>query len=206
MGIYAKYILPRLIDTAMRSYKDAARLRTVWIPRARGNVVEVGIGSGLNLEFYPPEVTSVCGVEPSVELQQMARRRAGSGARKIEFVTQSAEQTLPLDDASMDTVVSTWTLCSIPNAPLALGQMRRVLKPQGRLIFVEHGRSPDSGVAAWQDRLTPAWKLIGGGCHLNRKIDELIAGAGFRILEIEKSYLPGPRPMAFTYQGCAARD
>jgi ubiquinone/menaquinone biosynthesis C-methylase UbiE len=133
----------------------------------------------------------------------MARERAPSGAPKVEFILQSAEDLLPLADASVDTVVLTWTLCSIANAPQALHQMKRVLKANGRLIFLEHDRAPDPGVVAWQDWLTPFWKLATGGCHLNRKIDELIEAAGFQITELKTCYLPGPRPMTYTYQGFA---
>jgi len=183
--------------------KDATRLREVWIPRARGEVLEIGIGSGLNLPFYSSEVEHVYGVEPSLALQDMARRRQAAGRAKVEFLSQSAEDPLPLPDQSIDTIVTTWTLCSIPNAPKALEQMKRVLKTRGRLLFIEHGRSPDPGVVAWQDRLTPVWKRIGGGCHLNRKIDELIASAGFQIAELKTYYLPGPRAMTYTYQGFA---
>jgi ubiquinone/menaquinone biosynthesis C-methylase UbiE len=166
-------------------------------------VLEVGIGSGLNLPFYSPEVTRVYGVDPSVELGRLARRRAAAGSTKVEFLLQTAEEELPLANASMDTVVVTWTLCSIPNALSALQEMKRVLKPGGRLIFLEHGRAPDPGVRVWQNRLTPFWKRIGGGCHLNRKIDELITEAGFQISELTTGYLPGPRPMTYTYQGFA---
>ena len=202
MGFYAKYVLPRLIDIAMRN-KDTARLRAEWVPQARGEVLEIGIGSGLNLPFYSSQVQHVYGVDPSVELQRMARKRAGAVSIKVEFLSQSAEEPLPLANASMDTVVVTWTLCSIPNISQVLLQMKRVLKADGRLIFLEHGRAPDSGVVAWQDRLTPIWKHIGGGCHLNRKIDELITAAGFQIVELRTCYLPGPRPMTYTYQGLA---
>jgi len=121
----------------------------------------------------------------------------------VEFLSQSAEEPLPFPSKSMDSIVMTWTLCSIPNAPKALEQMKRVLKPTGNLIFVEHGRAPDRGVAVWQDRLNPTWKRIGGGCHLNRKVDELITKAGFRITDLRTFYLPGPRPMTYTYQGLA---
>jgi ubiquinone/menaquinone biosynthesis C-methylase UbiE len=121
----------------------------------------------------------------------------------VEFLAQSAEEPLPLSSESVDTVVVTWTLCSIPNAAQALQEMRRVLKPSGRLIFLEHGRSPDASVVAWQDRLTPVWKRFTGGCHLNRKVDDLIATAGFEITELKTSYLPGPRPMTYIYQGFA---
>lgn len=200
MGFYAKYVLPRFIDVAMRN-KETRRLREIWIPQARGEVLEVGIGSGLNLAFYSPEVRRVVGVDPSVELQRMALERVG--ANHVEFLSQSAEEPLPLANASIDTIVLTWTLCSIANAPKALQEMKRVLKANGRLIFLEHGRAPDPGVALWQDRLTPVWKHIGGGCRLNRRIDELIRKAGFDIPDLRTCYLPGPRPMTYTYQGIA---
>ena len=202
MSLYAKHVLPHLIDLAMRN-PDVARLRAAWIPRARGDVLEVGIGSGLNLPYYSPEVRRVFGVDPSLELQRKARTRAASGRVPVEFLAQSAEQALSLPDASMDTVVLTWTLCSIPDVSPALAEMRRVLRPSGRLIFLEHGRAPDAPVTAWQDRLTPFWKPLAGGCHLNRQVDHLIAAAGFRITELQTCYLPGPRPMTFTYQGFA---
>lgn len=202
MTLYARYVLPRILDLAMRS-KEAARLRAAWIPHARGEVLEIGIGSGLNLPFYSPQVEHVYGVDPSVELQRMARKRLPAGRIQVDFLPQSAEEALPLGDASIDTIVMTWTLCSIANAPKALQQARRLLKPGGRLLFVEHGRAPDRGVVAWQDRLTPYWKRMAGGCHLNRKVDELIAAAGFRITELNTFYLPGPRPMTYTYQGFA---
>lgn len=200
MGFYAHYILPRLTDLAMRN-KESAGLRAAWIPHARGEVLEVGIGSGLNLPFYSPDVQRVHGVDPSVELQRMARKRAAAGPLKVELLSQSAEEPLPLANESIDTVVVTWSLCSIADAPKALRQMKRVLKVSGRLIFLEHGRAPDPGVVAWQDRLTPIWKRIAGGCHLNRKIDEIITAAGFQIVELKTCYLPGPRPMTYTYQG-----
>lgn len=200
MGIYTRYLLPRIIDLTMKN-EESARLRAAWVPQARGDVLEVGIGSGLNLAFYSSEVKRVYGVDPSAELQQMARRRLT--AHPLEFFLQSAEEPLPLADASIDTVLVTWSLCSIPNPARALDEMRRVLKPSGRLLFIEHGRSPDARVAAWQDRLTPLWKHVSGGCHLNRKTDELIAAAGFRIAELKTGYLRGPRPMTYTYQGIA---
>ena len=202
MDLYARYVLPRLIDLAMRN-KETASLRAEWIPYARGDVLEIGIGSGLNLPFYSPQVQCVYGVDPSVELGQLARKRAAAGSTKVEFLSQSAEDPLPLANASMDTVVITWTLCSIPNAPNALEEMKRVLKPSGRLIFLEHGRAPDPGVVLWQNRLTPFWKRFTGGCHLNRKIDQLISDVGFHITELRTDYLPGPRAMSYTYQGFA---
>ena len=191
-----------MIDLAMRN-EETTRLREKWLPAASGDVLEIGIGSGLNLPFYSPQVQSIYGVDPSIELQRMARTKASAMAVQVNFLTQSAEEPLPLHDASIDAVVVTWSLCSIPNPSRALLEVRRVLKINGRLIFIEHGRAPDPGVVAWQDRITPAWKWIGGGCHLNRKIDELIAAAGFRIAELETCYLPGPRLLTYTYQGLA---
>ena len=203
MGFYAKHILPRFIDLAMRN-RETARLRADWLPRARGDVLEIGLGSGLNLPFYSSsQVRRVYGLDPSSELLQMARKRALDVPLEVAFLPQSAEEPVPLADRSVDTVVMTWTLCSISDASKALQQINRVLKPGGHLIFLEHGRAPDAGVASWQDRLTPVWKRIGGGCHLNRKIDELIEAAGFRIGELRTCYLSGPRPMTYTYQGVA---
>jgi ubiquinone/menaquinone biosynthesis C-methylase UbiE len=200
MSLYSKYALPRIIDLAM-SNPETRRPRAVWIPQAHGQVLQVGIGSGLNLEFYSTEVERIYGVDPSIGFRRMARKRLGS--IEVEFLSQSAEEPLPLADASIDTVVLTWTLCSIAEPQKALQEMKRVLKASGTLIFVEHGRSPDPGVAVWQDRLTPIWKRIGGGCHLNRKIDEIIKDSGFQISELTTSYIPGPRPMTYTYKGVA---
>jgi len=202
MSFYRKYILPRVIDLAMRN-KEASRLRAIWIPRARGEVLEIGIGSGLNLPFYSPDVQRIHGVDPSGELERMARKRAHERGVRVEFLSQSAEEPLGLPDQSVDTVVVTWTLCSIPDPQRALQAAKHILKRDGQLLFIEHGRAPDPNVALWQDRLTPAWKRIGGGCHLNRKVDDLLVAAGFEIMELKTCYLPGPRPMAYTYQGLA---
>ncbi len=202
MGFYANQILPHLIDLTMRNI-EAARLRSEWIPHAYGAVLEVGIGSGLNLPFYSSRVNHLYGLDPSLRLQQMARKRVPQASLHVDFLAQSAEDPLPLDEACVDTAVMTWTLCSIPNAPKALQEIRRVLKPGGHFIFIEHGRSPDARVSRWQDRLTPVWMKVSGGCHLNRSIDELLAGAGFNIRELRTCYLSGPRPMTYTYQGLA---
>lgn len=204
MGFYSKHVLPRWIDLAMKS-KDTTGLREAWIPKAYGEVLEVGIGSGLNLPFYSAAVQRVYGVDSSIELQKMARKRLADIHMKVDFLTQSAEDPFPLSDQSIDTIVSTWTLCSIPNLLPAFTEMRRVLKLGGSVIFLEHGQSPDPGVLRWQERITPVWKRFTGGCHLNRKIDELITAAGFEIVELKTCYLPGPRPMTFTYQGQASR-
>ena len=202
MGFYAKYVLPRLIDLAMRN-EDTARLRAESVPQARGSVLEIGIGSGLNLPFYSSQVRHVYGVDPSAELQSMAAKKASAVPFRVTFLRQSAEESLPVTNLSIDTVVMTWTLCSIPNPAAALQRIKTAMKPDGRMIFIEHGRSPEARVAVWQDRLTPLWKRIGGGCHLNRSINELIRAAGFHITDQRNLYLPGPRPMTYTYQGVA---
>jgi len=201
MGLYQKFVLPRLIDVAMRNKEVAAR-RAELIPKASGAVLEIGIGSGLNLPFFPGTISRLAGVDPSAELLSMARPKLGGVSFPVELFCRSAED-LPFDDRSFDTAVLTWTLCSIPHPVRAVAEIKRVLKPGGRLLFVEHGLSPDPKVQAWQHRLTPMWKRIGGGCHLNRKIDDLIRPAGFGIVDLKTTYLPGPRPMSFTYEGIA---
>jgi ubiquinone/menaquinone biosynthesis C-methylase UbiE len=201
MGFYQDQIVPLLINWSMRQ-KNLAAYRARIIPAAEGRVLEVGIGSGLNLPFYSRNVARVIGLEPSARLLAMARRveRAGNGS--VEFIEGSAEA-IPLPDASVDTVVTTWTLCSIRDALRALRDMRRVLRPGGRLLFVEHGRAPDPNIIWWQDRLTPVWKRLGGGCHLNRAIGTLIEGAGFQFDRLQTGYMRGPKPMTFMYEGSA---
>jgi ubiquinone/menaquinone biosynthesis C-methylase UbiE len=170
------------------------------IAAARGRVLEVGIGSGINLPLYGPDVSSVCGIEPSAGL---LRRAASQPTTTLgEFIRGSAEA-IPFEDEAFDSVVTTWTLCTIPDVELALREMRRVLRSDGRLLFVEHGLAPDASIVRWQMRLTPYWKCIGGGCHLNRKIDDLIAAAGFTIEHLDTGYLHGRNPLAYMYQGIA---
>ena len=201
MGIYQRYVLPRVIHLAMRN-KTAREERARFVPLASGNVLEVGIGSGLNLPYYTRDVEKVVGIDPSLELWRMAQRRAAQTPFPVEFLGRSAES-IPAADRTFDTVVTTWTLCSIADPPRALAEMRRLLRPEGRLIFVEHGRSPDERVAAWQDRLTPVWRRLGGGCHLNRQIDDLLRGAGFGIAQMETGYSKGAKALAFLYKGVA---
>jgi ubiquinone/menaquinone biosynthesis C-methylase UbiE len=203
VNVYEQYVLPRLIHWA-GSGKIATAERRKFIPLASGTVLEVGIGSGLNLPFYGPQVQRLYALDPSRELWKMARQRVRKAPFPVEFLAASAER-IPLEDMRVDTVVTTWTLCTIPNPLKALTDMRRVLKPEGRLIFVEHGRSPDPGVLAWQNRLTPMWNRIAGGCHLNRQIDELIADAGFDIAQIERGYSRGPKPVTYLYKGLTRR-
>jgi ubiquinone/menaquinone biosynthesis C-methylase UbiE len=201
MHLYARYILPRLIDLAMRHPTVAAERARV-VPLAAGVVLEVGIGSGLNLPFYGRAVERLYGVDPRRELWALARGRIARAAFPVAFIEASAER-IPVGDGSIDTVVMTWTLCSIPEARPALLEMKRVLRPEGQLIFIEHGLAPDPRVVAWQERLDPVWKRIAGGCHLNRRIDRLILDAGFQFTQSEQGYGTGPRPMAYLYRGVA---
>jgi len=201
MSFYDRWILPRLLDLAMRN-KECRRYRERVIPEAAGRVLEIGIGSGLNLPFYGARVEHLFALEPSPELRRMARRRTKDTRFPIEFLDRSAEE-VPLERGSVDTVVTTWTLCTIPDAVRALEEMKRVLKPSGVLLFVEHGVAPDAGVRAWQHRLNPLWNRIAGGCNLNRKIDDLIVESGFRLAEVETEYAKGPKPMSFIYCGRA---
>ncbi len=201
MSFYQRQIVPRLTHLAMRQ-KQFLPYRQRVIGAAEGRVLEIGIGSGLNLPLYGPSVRSVIGLEPSPELLRMARGRAVPASVSFEFLEASAEA-IPLDEGSFDTVVTTWTLCTIPDARRALSEMRRVLKPGGALLFVEHGRAPEPGVARWQDRLDPLWSRLAGGCHLNRKMDNLISDGGFRIASLTNARLPGPRTHTFLYEGRA---
>ena len=201
MSFYQRYVLPRLTHLAMRQ-KQLLPFRQRIVGAAEGRVLEVGVGSGLNFPIYGASVTSVIGLEPSPELLRMARPRAMAAAIPVALLDASAEA-IPLDRGSIDTVVTTWTLCTIPNAQRALAEMRRVLKPAGALLFVEHGRAPEPGIARWQDRLDPLWSRLAGGCHLNRKMDDLIASSGFRIEAMENARLPGPPTHTFLYQGRA---
>jgi ubiquinone/menaquinone biosynthesis C-methylase UbiE len=201
MSFYSNRILPTLIDLSMRN-RELRPYRERIVGAADGRVLEIGIGSGRNLLLYPARVSRVIGLDPSSQLLAMAREAARVTERDIDLLEGSAAG-IPLEGASIDTVVSTWSLCSIADAPRALGEMLRVLKPGGRFLFVEHGRAPDAGVRWWQDRLTPIWKRVGGGCHLNRAIAELIEGAGFHLERLETGYLRRRNPIAFMYEGSA---
>lgn len=202
MGFYSRLILPRLISVACGT-KPVMRQRGKVVPQAEGTVLEVGIGSGLNLPLYDRNrVTAVLGLEPSPEMTQLARRAADDVDIEVEFLDCSGED-ISLDDDAVDTVLLTYTLCTIPDAPRALSEMARVLKPGGRLIFCEHGAAPDASVRRWQDRIDPIWKRIAGGCHLNRPIPGLIEDGGFQISELDTMYLPGWRPATFNYWGTA---
>jgi SAM-dependent methyltransferase len=204
MGFYSDIVLPRLCDFAMRN-RQLVPFRERVIGAAEGRVLEIGVGSGLNLPFYRSPVREVLALEPAPRLVAMARRASRAASIPVNFLEASAEA-IPLDAHSVDSIVTTWTMCSIPHATTALVETRRVLRPGGRLLFVEHGLAPDASVRRWQDRLTPVWRCISGGCHLNRPIRAMIEGAGFRIDRIETGYLPGPKPMTFMYEGSARPD
>ena len=203
MGFYEKMVLPRLLDLAMRNSR-LADYRQETIRAARGVVLEIGVGSGLNLPLYGAAVDRVCGLDPSPELLDRARERIAAARVPVSLIRASAEQ-LPFRDAAFDTLVMTWTLCSIPNPSVALAEVRRALKPVGLLLFVEHGLAPEPRIMRWQRRLTPYWKRIGGGCHLDRKMDDLIRAAGFRVEALETGYMKGPKPWTFMYRGSATK-
>lgn len=202
MGFYDKHILPHLINCAC-GLPAMMGQRAKLIPMAKGRVLELGIGTGLNLSFYDAQkVTGIFGVDPATEMHKKANERAVQISIPVETVALELEQ-IAAEDASFDTAVTTFTLCTIPDAVAALREVRRVLKPGGELLFCEHGLSPDASVHAWQQRLQPIWKPLAGGCHLDRDIPTIIADGGFRIVEMEKRYLKGPKPMTYVYRGRA---
>lgn len=205
MRFYDEKVLPYVIDKAC-SVGQVMKLRSQVVPQARGVVLEVGMGSGINLEFYNPDHTElVYGLEPSEGMRRKARGNLAKSPVKVEWLGLPGEQ-IPLEDESVDTVLLTFTLCTIPDWLAALRQMHRVLKPDGVLLFLEHGQSPDVGVHKWQDRITPTWKKIAGGCHLNRPISELIRQAGFEVQELENLYMPKtPKIAGYIYKGRAVK-
>src|SRR5438093_10785426 len=166
------------------------------VSAAVGRILEIGIGTGFNLRHYSDQAQQVIGLDPSAKLLSMAAEADRRSGLSVELVKGSAEA-IPMGDNTIDTVLTTWTLCTIPDVKRALSEMRRVLKPGGRLLFVEHGRSPEHKVQRWQDRLNPIWKRIAGGCHLNRSVNHLIEVAGFRIERLDTGYMKGPKPMTF---------
>lgn len=203
MNIYERWVLPPLLDLVMRQ-RQLHKYRRALVPAARGRVLEIGVGSGLNLPLYASAVDTVIGLDPSGRLLGMAQRRAAKTRIPVQLMQGSATE-IPLENGSVDTLVMTWTLCSLPDPLAALREMRRVLNPGGALLFVEHGLSPEPGVAQWQHRLTPLWRHLAGGCHLDRKVDDLIRAAGFELADLKTEYAHGPRPMTYMYEGRAIR-
>jgi ubiquinone/menaquinone biosynthesis C-methylase UbiE len=205
MGLYDRYILPVVLNAAM-STKPIRYQRKKVVPRAQGRVLEIGFGAGHNLPFYDAsKVTHLWALEPSKEMRERAAERVSQSSIPLEFLDLPSEA-IPLGSEEADTILITYTLCTIPDVMKALGEMRRVLKQGGKMIFCEHGEAPDADVRKWQARLTPAWKFIGGGCHVGRPIPKMIVDSGFRIEGMETMYLPGtPRFAGFNYWGDAVK-
>lgn len=204
MGFYENRILPHLIDMGCGA-PAILKQREKVVPLAEGRVLEVGMGSGINLQYYDPsKVELVFGLEPSEGMRRKARENLAAAPVEVRWLDLPGEQ-VPLADKSVDTVVLTYTLCTIPDFRAALAQMRRVLKPGGILLFCEHGEAPDPGVRRWQARINPFWKKIAGGCNLNRPIPTCLEDAGFSIAHLETMYLPNtPKIAAFNYWGSAS--
>ena len=203
MGFYADQLLPRLTDLVLRG-KPIERLRQHAAAGLDGEVHEVGFGSGRNVAYYPSTVDRVRAVDPATVGRKLAAERVARSPVPVEYVGLDGEQ-LPVDNRSVDHVLTTWTLCTIPDVERALNEITRVLRPGGSLHFVEHGRAPDERVARWQDRLTPLQRKVAGGCHLNRPIDRLISGVGLDIVRLDNQYLKGPKPFGYMYAGVATK-
>ncbi len=204
MGFYENRVLPHLLDKSCNA-PPVLKQREKVIPNASGRVLEVGMGSGINLRYYDPsKVDFVFGLEPSAGMRRRARQNLTVSPVEVRWLDLPGEE-VPLDNQSVDTVVLTFTLCTIPDVRTALAQMRRVLKPGGSLLFCEHGEAPDEGVRTWQARVNPFWKRVSGGCNINRPIPSHLENGGFRITKLETMYLPStPRLMGYNYWGAAS--
>lgn len=202
MSFYDNRVLPHLIDLAC-STKPTRKQREKIVHLAEGDVLEIGFGSGLNLRYYERgKVRRIFGLEPSEGMRRKARPNVDASGLDVEFIDLPGEQ-IPLESKSVDTVLVTFTLCSIDDAVAALGGMRRVLRPGGKLLFAEHGAAPDERVRRWQERLNPGWKRVSGGCNMNRDIPRLIEQSGFRIADDERMYIPGLKILSYHYWGMA---
>ncbi len=202
MSLYHRYVFPRLLDLAMSS-RLLRKPRDRTLAPARGRILEIGFGTGMNLTHYPANVKRIEAIDPDLDLDRLSMPRIARAAIAVDFHHLDAAH-LPFEDARFDTVVSTFTLCSIPDVVHALGEIRRVLKPDGQFLFLEHGRAPDAGVARWQDRLNEAWKPLAGGCHLNRPVCSLVEEAGLTLDRAEAYYLQrAPRFLGYLTEGVA---
>ncbi len=201
MGFYVDQIVPRVTNVALGG-KPMVVIRRRVAADLSGQVLEVGFGSGLNVPHYPPSVERVRAVDPATVGRRLAGSRLAASSVPVEFVGLDG-QNLPLESESVDHILITWTLSTIPDPGQALSEMRRVLRPGGQLHFAEHGRSPDAGISTWQDRLTPIQRRLFAGCHLNRSIRDLITGSGFEIERLENYYMAGPKPFGYMYEGVA---
>jgi len=201
-GFYARHILPCCLDKAC-SIGPIEKQRAKVIPLAKGDVLEIGIGSGLNLPHYDTaNITSVTGVDPDDHIWKRSEARRAEATFPVHRIGLSGEN-IPLDTDSADTVVVTYTLCTIPDPVAALKEMRRILKPSGEILFTEHGLAPTSGISKWQKRIDPIWKKIAGGCHSGRDIPALFRQAGLNPVELHQGYIPGPKVLSYNYWGCA---
>ncbi|HUY64628.1 MAG TPA: class I SAM-dependent methyltransferase [Acidimicrobiales bacterium] len=203
MGFYGDHVLPRCTNMLLGG-AQFTKIRRRVVAGLAGDVLEVGFGTGLNVPHYPVEVRRVLAVEPADVGRRLADRRLAASPVPVTFVGLDGAK-LPLDSASVDHVLITWTMCTIPDVEAALDEMHRVLRPGGRVHFAEHGLSPDPKVAAWQDRLTPLQRWWGGGCHLNRPIARLIEGAGFAVERMDNFYIKGPKAMGYMFEGMATK-
>ena len=202
MSFYEERILPHMINLAC-STKPTRKQREKIVPLATGDVLEIGFGSGLNLPFYDrSKVRRIWGLEPSPGMRRKAKPMVEASGLDVEFIDLPGEE-IPLSGSSIDTVLVTYSLCTIPDAVTALEGMRRVLKPGGQLLFCEHGKAPDAHIFRWQERLNPAWRRFAGGCNMDRDIPALIESAGFRIKSDERMYIPGARVLSYNYWGSA---
>ena len=202
MGFYDKHLLPRLVHFTC-GQNPSMRQRQKVVPLAEGRVLEIGIGSGLNIPFYDTQrVEHLWGLDPSAEMWAIAQKNAAEHHLDAEYIQSSAE-TIPLETNSADSVLMTYTMCTIPDIHQALDEVRRVLKPSGRLIFCEHGEAPDLNIQRWQNRLNPIWRSLAGGCNMNRPIPALLEKSGFRSDDLQTMYLPGWKPATFNYWGTA---
>jgi ubiquinone/menaquinone biosynthesis C-methylase UbiE len=202
MGFYDKFVLPHLVSIAC-SPKPIRKQREKIVPLAEGYVLEIGMGSGLNLQHYDKrKVRKVFGLEPSAAMRKKALPQVRASGLEVEFIDLPGEE-IPLEANSVDTVLVTYSLCTIPDAETALEGMRRVLKPGGRLLFCEHGRAPDAAVRRWQERIDPLWSTFAGGCHINKDIPALVRAGGFELREHEQMYIPGPKIFSYNYWGAA---
>ncbi len=203
MKLYDEYVLPHVINCAC-GMKAVERQRSIVVPEAKGRILEIGMGSGLNLKHYDPgKVEHLWGLEPSEGMRRKAQANIEASELPLEWLGLPSES-IPLGDDVADTVVLTYTLCTIPNPEAALVEMRRVLKPDGFMVFSEHGLSPDENVKRWQDRVNPVWKKLAGGCNLNRDIPALLCDAGFQLDELNSGYIKGPKIATFQYWGKAS--
>jgi len=204
VGFYDDQVLPRIVNVLLGT-KESRKLRARAVAGLEGEVLEIGFGSGLNVPLYPEKVTKILAVDPATVGRELAADRVAASPIPVEYVGLDG-QSLPLADESVDHVLSTWTLCTIPDVHRALTEIRRVLRPGGTLHFLEHGLSPDPKVAAWQDRLTPLQRKIAGGCHFNRPIDDLVAAADLTITREDHFYMRGPKTLGYMFEGVATKE